>query len=253
MSYIDWFSVEEIYAGTTLKDFEKPEAYSMALHTSEHPAMIIENRKAFMQEINHHLDNCVFANQTHSATIHKVTKEDIGAGAYSTKDAIQDCDALYTRERNVLLGVFTADCVPILLYDKAQGIICAIHSGWKGTVQEITKKTLDLLHLEEDCEAHEMYAYIGPSIEFLSYEVGEDVVKEIQTMSFPTEKFIIPKENGKYLIDNKGLNMQMLLDFGIPDTHIFMHDGDSYENNEDFFSYRKHKDSGRNMSFILRK
>lgn len=253
MSYIDWFSVEEIYAGTSLRDDGKEESYSLALHTTENKEAIINNRKAFMQELNHNLDNCVFANQTHSCNIHKVSKEDIGAGAYSTKDAIENCDALYTRERNVLLGVFTADCVPILIYDRGQGIIVAIHAGWQGTAQAITQKVLDVLKYDEDCEANEMYAYIGPAIEFLSYEVGEDVVNEIKKLPFSTDPFILPKDNQKYLIDNKGLNMQMLLDAGIPDTQIFMHDGDTFENEEDFFSYRKNKDTGRNMTFILRK
>ena len=253
MPYIDWFSVEEIYAGTTLRENNKEEAGSLALHTTENKEAIIKNRKAFMAELKHPLDNCVFANQTHSCNIHKVTKEDVGKGSYSLNDAIENCDALYTREKNILIGDFTADCVPILLYDKAQGIICAIHSGWKGTAQAITKKMLDILKYDEDSEMHDIYAYIGPSIDFFSYEVGEDVVKELEKTKMDLSHFIIPKGNGKYLFDNKRMNMQMLLDAGIPDTNIFMHDGDSYENEEDFFSYRKNKDTGRNLTFILRK
>ena len=253
MPYIDWFSVEEIYAGTSLRDKNKKEEGSLALHTTENKDAIILNRQAFMKELNHSLDNCVFANQTHSANIHKVTKEDISKGAYSTLDAIEDCDALYTREKNILIGVFTADCVPVLLYDKAQGIIAAVHSGWKGTAQSITKKMLDILKYDEDSEMEDIYAYIGPSIDFFSYEVGEDVISALKETGMDLSKFVIPKENGKYLFDNKRMNMQMLLDAGVLDTHIFMHDGDSYENEEDFFSYRKNKDNGRNMTFILRK
>lgn len=253
MSYMDWYSVEEIYAGTTLRDKDYKEENNLALHTCQDEKAVIENRKLLMKELNHNLDLCVFADQTHSCNIHKVIKEDIGAGAYSVKDAIADCDALYTKEKNVLLGVFTADCVPILIYDKGQGIIAAIHAGWKGTVQEITKKMLDILIYEEDCDPNELYAYIGPAIDFFSFEVGEDVIKQVKAMSFDTTPFIIPKENGKYLLDNKRLNMQMLLDAKIPDTHIFMHNADTYEEEENFFSYRKNKDSGRNLTFILRK
>lgn len=253
MSYIDWYSIEELYAGTSLRDKNKAEENNLALHTCENEQDIIHNRKALMQELNHHLEDCVFANQTHSANIHKVSKDDIGAGAYSTKDAIANCDALYTREKNVLLGVFSADCVPILIYDKGQGIIAAVHSGWKSTVQELTKKVLHTLIYEEDSDPKEMYAYIGPAIDFFSFEVGDDVIGQIKAMSFNTDAFIIPKEDGKYLVDNKRLNMQMLLDAGIPDTHIFMHDGDTFENETDFFSYRKNKDKGRNLTFILRK
>ena len=253
MSYIDWYSVEELYAGTSLRDKNKAEENNLALHTCINEQDVINNRKDLMSELNHHLDYCVFANQTHSANIHKVTKDDIGAGAYSTKDAIVDCDALYTREKNVLLGVFTADCVPILIYDKGQGIIAAIHSGWKSTVQELTKKVMHTLIYEEDSDPKEMYAYIGPAIDFFSFEVDGDVVKQVKAMSTTSETCIMEKEDGKYLVDNKRLNMQMLLDAGIPDTHIFMHDADTFENEEDFFSHRKNKDNGRNLTFILRK
>lgn len=253
MSYIDWYSVEELYAGTTLKDIDKKESNNLALHTCTNEADIIQNRKDFMKELNHNLDFCVFANQTHSDHIHKVTKEDIGAGCYSTKDAIEDCDALYTREKNVLLGIFTADCAPILLYDKAQGIIAAIHSGWQGSVKQITKKMLHTLLYEEDSEPEDLYAYIGPAIEVFSYEIGEDVVEQLKQTGMNIDTFVIPKGNGKYLFDNKRMNMQMLLDAGIPDTNIFMHDADTFENNLDFFSYRRNKDKGRNMTFILRK
>lgn len=253
MSYIDWYSVEEIYAGTHLKDHRKPLDYSLALHTTDKKDEVIQNRKDFMEELDFDLDNCVFANQTHSCNIHKVTKEDIGAGAYSTKDAINNCDALYTSEKNVLIGVFTADCVPVLIYDKKQHIICAIHSGWKGTVQEITKKTLEVLINEENCNPNDLYAYIGPAIDFFSYEVGQDVIDEIKQMSFDTSAFIIPKENNKYLIDNKGLNLEMLKNAGIDDAHIFVHHADTYEQEDDFFSYRKNKDTGRNLTFILQK
>lgn len=253
MSYIDWYSVEELYAGTTLKDTQRPENNNMALHTCENKQAVIENRKALMQELNHHLDKCVFANQTHSANIHKVTKNDIGSGCYSTKDALMDCDGLYTKEKNVLLGIFTADCAPILLYDRAQGIIAAVHSGWQGSAKTILKKMLDILLYEEDSEPQDIYAYIGPSIEVFSYEIGEDVVEELKASKMELERFLIPLENGKYLFDNKRMNMQMLLDANIPDTNIFVHDQDTFTNEEDFFSYRKNKDKGRNMTFILRK
>lgn len=253
MAYIDWFSVEEIYAGTSLKDKDRKEGNSFALHTCNDIDAIIENRKNLMKELNHSLDLCVFANQTHSDHIHKVTKEDIGKGCYSTEDAIMDCDALYTREKNILLGVFTADCVPILLYDHKQKIICAIHSGWQGTVKQITKKMLDVLKYDEDSEMEDIYAYIGPSIDFFSYEVGEDVIEEMKKMDIDYQKFMIPKGNGKYLIDNKGMNQEMLLQAGVKDTHIFMHDADTFLDEENFFSYRKNKDTGRNMTFILQK
>ena len=253
MAYINWYSIEELYAGTTLKDINCPLHNSMALHTTKDEEAIILNRKALMKELNFELENCVFANQTHSSNIYKVQKQDIGAGAFHASSAIKNCDALYTREKNILLGVFSADCVPILLYDKEQQMIAAIHAGWIGTTSRIVSKMIDTFLYEEDSNPSELYAYIGPAIEFLNYEVGDDVVDAIETLPLDSKRFIIPKDNGKFLVDLKGINYQLLLDAKIPDTHIFMHHGDTYEDEENYFSYRKRKEDGRNMTFILQK
>ncbi len=253
MPYIDWFTQEELYAGTVLRDNQQVEDFNLALHTSLNEKDVIANRKTFMNELHHDLNQCVFMNQTHSANIHHVTKQDIGAGCYSTKDAIFDCDAIYTREKNILLGCFTADCVPILLYDKEQGIIAAIHSGWQGSVKQILKKMIHTLLYDEDSELKDIYAYIGPSIDFFSYEIGQDVVNEIKKTGMNTDTFLLKNKNGKYLFDNKRMNYQMLIESGVPDLNIFVCDNDTYTNNDDFFSYRRNKDSGRNMTFILRK
>ncbi|MFV0381382.1 MAG: peptidoglycan editing factor PgeF [Breznakia sp.] len=253
MHYYRWLEDDYIFSGTSLKDPLRPEDNNMALHTSDHSDAIIENRKHLLKELHFPLEQCVFANQTHSCNIHKIEKKDIGAGAFSNKDAIKDCDALYTDLSNVLLGVFSADCIPILLYDREQHIIAAIHAGCKGTVQELTKKMLHILIHEENTNPNELYAYIGPAIEFYSYEVDKDIIDLVKTMSFDTKRFWMKKNDHKFLLDLKMLNYQMLLDANVPDTNIQVHHWDSFEQEDYLFSYRKNKDTGRNMSFILQK
>lgn len=253
MPYIDWFCAENVLSGTSLRDNECFENFNMSLNNSKDIEQVIKNREKLMEEIHHDLENCAFPIQTHSTNIHKVTKDDIGKGVYEHSSGIADCDALYTKERNVLIGVFTADCVPILIHDETQGIIAAIHAGWKGTVNEITKKMLNTLIMEENCNPKDLKCYIGPALDFFSFECEDDVVSQVKNMSFDTEKFIIDKGNGKYLVDNKRLNMQMMLDAGIPDTNIVMHHGDTIESDEDYFSYRKDKTTNRHLTFIVQK
>src|SRR5699024_12335464 len=91
------------------------------------------------------LNDVVGSNQTHSANFYEVKREDPGRGALSLDTAIDDTDALYTYEPNIVLCSFTADCVPVLFYHEDTGLIGAIHSGWQGTVKEITLKVL--MHL----------------------------------------------------------------------------------------------------------
>ncbi|MEI3147658.1 MAG: laccase domain-containing protein [Merdibacter sp.] len=97
----------------TLRDCTAPLCGSMALHTGEEAGAVMENRRRLSEETLP-LSRWCCAMQTHSANAYAVTAEDAGRGALTIDDAIPACDALYTRERGVLIGVFTADCVPLL-------------------------------------------------------------------------------------------------------------------------------------------
>lgn len=250
---IYWKHNNEVIAGTTLRNSNKKECNTMALHCGGNLMDVIENRKHLLQKFDMTLDQAVFANQTHSDHIHCVTKEDAGKGVLTVDDAIMDCDALYTREKNLLIGVFTADCVPVLLYDAFEGIICAIHAGWIGTVKQITAKALQVLINQEGCKPEHIHAYIGPAIAFSSFEVGMEVVEHIKALPFDTESFIQYKKDGKALVDNKGLNVQMLRNAGVLTHHITVDKNDTFVENDSFFSYRRDKSCGRHLSFIVRK
>ncbi len=250
---IYWKRNQEYIAGTTLRDRNQAEYNNMALHCGGNLTEIIANRKRLVKEIGISLSQCTFANQTHSDHIVKVTQADAGKGAFQAADAIQDCDALYTRESNLLIGVFTADCVPILLFDPIEKIICAIHSGWMGTTKQITTKTMQVLITQEGCLAQNIYAYIGASIAFRSFEVGKEVVDQIKALPFDTTPFIAYQKNEKAFIDNKGLNQQMLINSGVQKDHIIIDKNDTFAENESFFSYRRNKQCGRHLSFIIRK
>ena len=119
---------------------EEKENFNMGLHACESTNAVIENRKTFANDFNIDPNQCVFAKQTHSDHLVKVTKDDCGKGVFDYESAIDDTDALYTKDKGVCLGVFHADCVPVLMADPITGLVCAIHAGWQGTVKEITRK-----------------------------------------------------------------------------------------------------------------
>lgn len=250
---IIWKNHSSLIAGTTLRDQNQPENNNMALHCGGNRTAIIENRQHLAQWVGVPLQRFVFANQTHSDHIVKITDADAGKGALGTDNAISDCDALYTREVNLLLGVFTADCVPILLYDPMEKLICAIHSGWMGTVKQITAKTLHTLIHKEGCDPKQLHAYIGPAIAAHSFEVGMEVVEQLHSLPFDPSDFIRLKSQTKALVDNKGLNREMLLRAGVPKENITMDKNDTFAENESFFSYRRNHQCGRHLSFIVQK
>ena len=248
-----WKNSKHLIAGTTLRDITKAEVNNMALHCGGNLDAVIENRQALSETLDISLAQWTFAQQTHSDHVHYVTKDDIGKGASTQADAISDCDALYTRSKDIAIGVFHADCAAILLHDPIENIICAIHAGWMGTIQQITTKTIQQLLALEGCKAENLEAYIAPCIAFPSFEVGLEVVAQVKLLPFDTEPFIAYKDNGKALIDNKGLNHQMLLAAGILEKHITIDKNDTFQENESFFSYRRDKTCGRHLSFILQK
>lgn len=250
---IIWKNQSSLIAGTTLRDQNQPEYNNMALHCGGDSTAIIDNRKHLAKRIELPLDRFVFANQTHSDHIIKINEKDAGKGALDKNDAIPDCDALYTRSTNLLLGVFTADCVPILIYDPMEKLICAIHSGWMGTVKQITAKTMHTLTQKEGCDPKHLHAYIGPAIAAHSFEVGMEVVEQLQTLPFDVSPFIRLKNSEKALVDNKGLNQEMLIRSGVPKENITVDKNDTFAKNESFFSYRRDHHCGRHLSFIVQK
>lgn len=251
MNILYWKDEPRLVAGTTLRNPSLPQQNNMALHTGGDENAIIENRQALAQTLGISLADCSFAQQTHSHHMKEVTADMIGKGSCIYTDGFADCDALYTKQKNALIGIFHADCVPILLYDPIQELVAAIHSGWQGTIKEITHKSIAYLKEHEQINPENLLAYIGPAINYESLEVGMEVVEQVRAMSFPTDSFMTLQANGKALIDNKGLNKQMLLHAGIKENHILVNRSDTFLPNESLFSYRRDHACGRHLSFIM--
>lgn len=182
-------------------------------------------------------DNIGYLNQVHSDTI------------YVYDGNIHDGDAIITDKKNTILGVFTADCVPVLIYDKNKEVIAAIHSGWKGTLKCIVKKTIEKMVHEFNCNSEDLKAYIGPHIMECCYEVSEDLIK-----NFKEEKIYKDIK----IATNRKLSLQsciekQLLDSGVNSEQINKLEICTHCNDDHIlYSYRKDKENcGRMFSFIF--
>lgn len=252
MNLLTFFEDDTIMAAMTLRDCTAPLCGNMALHTGEEAGAVMENRRRLSEETLP-LSRWCCAMQTHSANAYAVTAEDAGRGALTIDDAIPACDALYTRERGVLIGVFTADCVPLLLHDPHSGIIAAIHAGWPGTVKQITHHTVSRLIEREGLDARTVQVWIGPCIHQPSFQIREDVIAQIRALPFDTSPYLQMQADGIALADNVGLNVHMLRASGIPAEHIFISEQDTCAGGEAFFSYRRDRCKGRHFSFLYKK
>lgn len=244
---------ENLIAGTTLKDTEQALNGNLALHTGEDESLVIANRQDLAEALQVDDDQFVFANQTHSKKAYHVTVGDQGRGSLSTEDAVDDVDALYTYESDVVVGVFTADCVPVIFYDEDIGLIGAIHSGWKGTVQDIVSATFAQIKGQDpDLFMGKMKAILGPSIAQDSFEVDKDVADQFTALGYADDFIQWDARRGKFLINNQATVAEQLKRVGFLPENIQLSDQDTLKMT-DGFSYRLDKTPGRHFNFITRK
>ncbi|MEK4229679.1 peptidoglycan editing factor PgeF [Solibacillus sp. FSL H8-0538] len=247
-----YFDNEKFISGMTLKDVAESEQNNMALHSCENLEDILENRKKLATTLQCELGNFVCANQTHSANFYHVTLADKGCGADRLDTAIKDTDALYTYEPNTLLCSFTADCVPVIFFNEVNGLIGIVHSGWQGTVKEITPKLINHLTKAEKCNPCDFNVYIGAALSQEKFEVDEDVYVKFLNLGYADDFMYYNYKTDKYHIDNQQTVKRQCELAGIPADQITVDATCTYIS-EDGFSYRQDKKAGRHMSFIMKK
>lgn len=252
MALSTFLNKNNLFAATTLRNSTRKEENNMGLHVAQDKDAVIENRESVAQYMQLPLHHFVFAHQTHTNHFQLVTKADSGKGAFSMENAIADTDALYTYETDVVLSSLTADCVPVLLYNEVTGLIAAIHSGWQGTVKEITPKILKQLIQNENNAPEDIHVILGPSLSQTKFEVDEDVYKQFQDLQYADHYSSFNTATGKYHIDNQAVVEKQCKLQGIKEENILKDPTCTFQS-EEHFSYREDKKTGRHMSFIVRK
>lgn len=252
MALSTFLNKNNLFAATTLRNSTRKEENNMGLHVAQDKASVMENRESVAAYLQLPLDHFVFANQTHTNCFQLITKSDCGKGAFSTQDAIAETDALYTYETDLVLSSLTADCVPVLLYNEVTGLIAAIHSGWQGTVKEITPKLLRQLIQNESNAPEDIHVILGSALSQAKFEVDEEVYEQFQDLQYADDYITYNTETGKYHIDNQAVVEKQCKLQGIKDEHILKDPTCTFQS-EEHFSYREDKSTGRHMSFIVRK
>ena len=154
------------------------------------------------------------------------------------------CDALWTSERHVALGIKVADCLPIAMIDPVHRVTANIHSGWRGTVQRITAASLDEIEQSTPFDPREAVAFLGPSIRVCCFEVGEEVASQFDSA-------YVDRDGDKPHVDVARLTIDVLRARGFGDDRI--HDSRLCTRCEGsiFHSFRRDKRSGgRNLALV---
>ncbi len=132
---------------------------------------------------------------------------------------ILNTDAMVTNEKNVALLIKMADCTPIILFDPVKKVQAVVHSGWRGTCKEIGAKAAAKMESTFFCKRENICAYIGPTISIEDYEVGEEVYKAFEKFT-NRDSFFEKKQSGKYHLNMKQANLDVLLRAGIKEENI---------------------------------
>jgi len=167
-------------------------------------------------------------------------------------DAIPEADAMVTDQRNIPIGVLTADCLPVLFADTQKKIIGAAHAGWRGAFGGVLEATINSM---KALGATDIVATIGPAIQQKSYEVGGEFYERfMEADSANTQYFKASENSGHYMFDLPSYAKVRLVRAGIANPAVLDYDTCSLEN--EFFSFRRstirgEKAYGRQVAAIV--
>lgn len=206
-------------------------------------SQIKKNRQTILSKFNLELNQLVCAQQVHDDNIYVVGGGDKGRGALRYEDAINNTDAFITKEKNIALSVFTADCLPVFIIDRRKNIIALAHCGWKSTKKSLVKKTIFIMHQIFESQPKDIVVFFGPSIRKCCYEVGAEFLEYFK-------RGICQKTNKIYL-DLVEIIFLQLKEVGVLENNIFDSEICTFCQNDKFFSYRKERDlCGRQMALM---
>ena len=173
--------------------------------------------------------NLVLVRQVHGSNVRVVCGKDRGM-------VIEDCDGLITNEQNIMLGIFTADCMPVLMVSKDKSVKAAVHAGWKGLAAGILQNALKAFKEKFGVEAENISAYIGPHIGECCYEVGDELRK------------FFAEEINKGRLNLSKAAVRILEKEGVKE--IYASGLCSFCRQDLFFSYRKDKTEKRMITVV---
>lgn len=211
---------------------------------------IAANRKGLAQELGIDETRIVMPHQTHGVEVRQVAEDFFRLPKNVQPMVLDGVDAVMTDTLNTCVGVSTADCIPILLYDKAHHAVCAVHAGWRGTVAKIAKKAVMAMAFHYHTDPASLQALIGPGISIGAFEVGDEVYEEFVAAGFDMEQ--ISERREKWHIDLWECNRQQLVEAGLGADRVKVSGICTYTHCDDYFSARRlGSNSGRIYSGIF--
>lgn len=191
---------------------------NLGVNRGDNQPDVLENYDRICALLGTKREELVFSRQVHGNQVRIVSREDRLGDIFSPVP--YEADGLITSDRGVPLIIFTADCIPILLWDRRGGAVGAVHAGWRSTVLDIAGKAVSKMVHELGCRGEDICAAIGPGIGFCCFETGSEVPEAVRALLGKEGEEFISDKGEKSMVDLKGVNRQLLIQAGLLPLHI---------------------------------
>ena len=175
--------------------------------------------------VGRNIPGVIYPHQVHTDRIFAITSDFLALSERDRKDALEGIDAIMSDVKDVVMGVSTADCIPVIVYDSAHHVAAAIHAGWKGTRLRIVTKAIK-----------EMQRLYGTDPSVCTAAIGQEVVDAFVEAGFDMSRYVIMK--AKPHIDLKAINLDLLTAAGVRQENVFVSEIDTFTD-ENYFSARR--------------
>lgn len=244
------------HGGVSKKPYE---SLNLATHIGDSLQDVLDNRSIVANHLGVSPKRITCGNQVHGLNAVRITEDLIGAGAMSSNTAIPDCDAVYTDIPNVPLFLFTADCVPVGIYDPVHHVVATVHAGWRGAIGHLPVITIEAMQRDFGTHFEDCYVYLGPSIGPKSFEVNQELAdtftdewkKITDAVSDELVRYIVRDGASKATphIDLWRFIEEDLFQRGVPMDKICIGGTDSMTDKNCFSYRREHGKTGRMALF----
>lgn len=210
------------------------------------------NRQLLADELGIPADRLIFTHQIHSTLTRVVDEQFLSLPASQRSNMLEGVDALITDQPDACLCISTADCIPVVLYDRRHHAAACIHAGWRGTMRRIVESSFLQMHTYYGTAPEDCTAQIGPGISVANYGVGDEVYEAFRQADFPMEHIARREQSqfrvvdgtlscptDKWHIDLAAANRLQLLGLGLAQAQVHDCHICTYDHADEFFSARR--------------
>lgn len=207
---------------------ESFDSLNVGINRGDNDDAVIQNRSKISDTFGIPVSNMIILNQVHGNIVHVITEDNLPNYKFSNvENALKnEGDAIITNIPDILIGINTADCVPILVVDNISKYIAVIHAGWKGAVNNVIESTINKM---QELGCRDLYFAMGPCIQKKSFEVGQDVSRHV-------DRKYISIINGKMYFDLQLYVLEKIMKLGAISVSKMNIDTCT---DQRFFSYRR--------------